>query len=109
MVNKGLIGSPYSLSNLSLPFTSSLTIVATKIDIVKVWTCKGMVSKHVPSFSRLTGLLRATSCTADGVAGILLLVPISIDTKLGGFVLEIKESSSIGVQLKLVTLFIKVG
>jgi hypothetical protein len=39
-----------------------------------------MIFKHVPPLSGLTGLV--TSCTIDGVAGTLLLVPISTNTKL---------------------------
>jgi hypothetical protein len=44
MVNDGLIGSTYSLSDLSLPLTSSLATMATWTSIVKVQTCNGMIS-----------------------------------------------------------------
>ncbi len=49
--------------------------------------------KLVPPLNGLTGLVMATTgCTINGVAGILLLVLISIDTKLGGnFVLYFLE------------------
>ncbi len=46
-----------------------------------------MISKLVPPFSGLTGLV--TSCTINGVAIILLLVPISTNTKLGGSYLKL--------------------
>jgi hypothetical protein len=80
MVNEGLIGSTYSLSNLSLPSTCWLT-------------------------SGLTSLV--IGCTTNGVVGILLLVLISTYTKLGGFILEIRKSGLIDLQLKLITLFIQ--
>lgn len=44
-----------------------------------------MISKHVPPLSGLSGLVVAISCIIDGVvASVLLLVSISIYTKLGG-------------------------
>jgi hypothetical protein len=52
--------------------------------MVKVWTCKGMISKHVIPLSGLIGFVITISCTTNGVARTLLLVPISIDTKLRG-------------------------
>jgi hypothetical protein len=54
-----------------------------------------MIYKLVPPLSGLIGLI--TGCIIDGVAGTLLLVPISIDTKLGGFLVEIKENSLVGL------------
>ncbi len=45
-----------------------------------------MNSKLVPPFSGLIGLV--IGCTIDGIAGILLLVPISKDMKLGGLCLK---------------------
>jgi len=63
-----------------------------------------MISKPIPPLNGLTSLV--TSCTIDGIVGILLLDLISTNTKLRGFVFEIKESSSIGMQFKLITLFI---
>jgi hypothetical protein len=48
-----------------------------------------MVSKHVP----LLSLVVATCCTIEGVVvGGLLLVPISIDTKLGGSYLKLGKT-----------------
>ncbi len=85
-----LTGSSYFLSDLSLPSTSWLTIVVTKIGIIKVWTCKGMISKLVPPLKGLIGLV--TSCTIDGVAEILLLVSISTYTKLGGSYLKLGKA-----------------
>jgi len=41
-----------------------------------------MISKLVPPLNGLTGLV--TSCTTNGVTGTLLLVLISMDTKLKG-------------------------
>ncbi len=91
-VNKGLIGSTYSLSKLSLPSTCSLTTMATRTSIVKVWTCKGMIFKHVPPFSGLTDLLITIGYTTNGVAGTLLLVLISTYTKLGGSYLKSRKA-----------------
>jgi hypothetical protein len=45
----------------------------------------------LPPFSGLTSLV--TSCTIDGVARILLLVPISMDTKLEGSYLQSRETA----------------
>ncbi len=50
-----------------------------------------MISKHVPPLSGLTNLVVATCCTIDGVASALLLVLISIDTKLRGLYLESRK------------------
>jgi hypothetical protein len=50
-----------------------------------------MISKHVPPFNGLTSLVMATCCTADDVVGTLLLVPISIDTKLKGSYLKSRK------------------
>ncbi len=41
-----------------------------------------MISKPIPPLNGLNGLVMAIGCTTDGVAGILLLVPISTYTKL---------------------------
>jgi hypothetical protein len=46
----------------------------------KIQIGKGMVSKPIPPLSGLTGLVMAIGCTTDGIARILLLVPISINT-----------------------------
>lgn len=44
-----------------------------------------MTSKLIPPLSGLTSLVVATSCTTNGVVvDVLLLVPISTNTKLGG-------------------------
>ncbi len=86
MVYVGLTCSSYFLSNLSLPSIGWLIIMVIGINIVKVWTSKGMISKLVPPLCGLTSLI--TCYTIDGVAGILLLVPISIDTKLNGSYLK---------------------
>ncbi len=45
-----------------------------------------MISKPIPPLSGLTSLI--TSYTTYGVIGTLLLVPISIDTKLKGSYLK---------------------
>jgi hypothetical protein len=45
-----------------------------------------MISKHVPPLSGLTSLV--IGCTIDGVIGTLLLILISIDTKLKGSYLK---------------------
>jgi hypothetical protein len=50
-----------------------------------------MISKHLPPFNGLTGLVMATCCTIDDVVGILLLVPISTDTKLRGSYLKSRK------------------
>jgi len=63
--------------------------VVTKIGIVKVWIGKGMISKPIPTINGLIGLI--TSYTTDGVAGTLLLVPISTYTKLGNLYLKSKK------------------
>jgi hypothetical protein len=47
-----------------------------------------MISKLVPPLSKLTGLVMATSFTINDVASVLLFVPISKDTKLGGSYLK---------------------
>jgi hypothetical protein len=73
--------------------------------MVKVSTSKGMISKLIPPLNGLTDLVMVRGYTTDGVAGALPLVPISTNMKL--WVFEIKESSSVCVQLKLVTLFIE--
>ncbi len=70
-MNEGWTCSTCYLSNLSLPFIGSLVTVITWICIIKVWTCKGMIYKHVPPFSKLTGLVMATSCITNGIVGIL--------------------------------------
>jgi hypothetical protein len=48
-----------------------------------------MISKHVPLLSGLTGLI--IGCTINDVTGILLLVPISTDTILGGLYLKLRK------------------
>jgi hypothetical protein len=48
---------------------------------------KGMISKLVTPLSGLIGLIRGS--TVDGVAGTLLLVPISTNTKLNGLYLKL--------------------
>jgi hypothetical protein len=62
-VNEGTTRLAYSLTDLSLPFIGSLVIVATWTCIVKVWTCKGMISKLVPPLSGLIGLVMAIGYT----------------------------------------------
>jgi hypothetical protein len=86
MVNERLSSSTYSLLNLTLLSTGWLTTVVIETSIVKVWTCKGMISKLVPPPSGLISLI--ISYTTYGVARTLLLVPISINTKLGGSYLK---------------------
>jgi hypothetical protein len=49
-----------------------------------------MISKSVPPFSGLTSLV--TCWTTNGVAKILLLVPISTNTKLGGSYLKLGKA-----------------
>jgi hypothetical protein len=48
-----------------------------------------MISKPIPTINGLIGLI--TSYTTDGVAGTLLLVPISTYTKLGNLYLKSKK------------------
>ncbi len=91
MVNEGLIGSIYSLPDLSLPFTCSLTTIITKTCIIKVNASKGMISKLLPPLRGLIGLVMPTSCTIDGVARTLLLVLISRNTKLRGSYLKSRK------------------
>jgi hypothetical protein len=50
-----------------------------------------MISKLVPPLSGITGLIMATCCTINGVASVLLLVPISKNTKLGGSYLKSRK------------------
>jgi hypothetical protein len=47
-----------------------------------------MLSKLVPPFSELIGLVMITCCTIDGVVAAILLVPISAKMKLGGSYLK---------------------
>ncbi len=89
MVNERLTSSTCSLLNLSLPSTGWLTTMVTGTCIIKVWIGKGMIFKHVPPLSGLTGLI--TGCTIDGVSRILLLIPITIDTKLKGLYLKSRK------------------
>jgi hypothetical protein len=49
-----------------------------------------MISKPVPPFSGLISLV--IGCTIDGIARTLLLVPISIDTKLEGSYLKLGKT-----------------
>jgi len=49
-----------------------------------------MISKLVPPLSGLTSLI--TCYTIDGVIGTLLLVPISIDTKLEASYLKSRKT-----------------
>ncbi len=49
-----------------------------------------MISKLVPPFSGLISLV--TCYTTNGVIGILVLVAISIDTKLGGLYLKSRKT-----------------
>jgi hypothetical protein len=49
-----------------------------------------MISKLIPPSSGLTGLV--IGCTIDGVVGTLLLVPISIDMKLGDLYLNVRRA-----------------
>jgi hypothetical protein len=51
---------------------------------------KGMISKHGPPLSGLTGLV-ITSYTTNGLVRTLLLAPISTDTKLKGVYLKLKK------------------
>ncbi len=50
-----------------------------------------MISKPIPPLNGLNGLVMAIGCTTDGVAGILLLVPISTYTKLWGSYLKSRK------------------
>jgi hypothetical protein len=103
MVNERLTGSTYSLSNLSLPSIGWLTIVVTETCIVKVWTSKGMIYKHVAPLSGLTSLV---ICLPQMV--LLELIGSNFRIyKIRGFILEIRKSGLIGLQLKLITLFIQ--
>ncbi len=86
IVYEGLTCSSYFLSDLSLPSIGWQTIMVTGTCIVKVWKGKGMISKPIPPFSRLNGLV--IGYTTYGVSETLLLVWISIDTKLGGSYLK---------------------
>ncbi len=52
-----------------------------------------MIFKPAPPFSGLINLVMVISCTTYGVFGVLLLVPISTYTKLGG--LYLKSSKTI--------------
>jgi hypothetical protein len=90
IIYEGLIGSSYFLSGLSLPSTCWLTTMVTRTDIVKVWIGKGMIYKLVSPFNGLTSFI--IGCTIDGVTSTLLLVPISIDTKLGGSYLKSRKT-----------------
>jgi uncharacterized membrane protein len=51
-----------------------------------------MISKLVPPLNGLIGLVMATCCTTYGVVRTLLLVPISINTKLGGSYLKLGKA-----------------
>ncbi len=59
--------------------------------MVKVWIGKGMIFKLVPPLNGLIGLVMVTSYTTNGVIRILLLVLISIDTKLKSSYLKLGE------------------
>jgi hypothetical protein len=48
-----------------------------------------MIFKPIPPPSGLISLLVAIGCTIDGVAGVLLLVPISTNMKLRGLYLKL--------------------
>jgi hypothetical protein len=61
--------------------------MVTRTGIVKVWISKGMISKLVTPLNGLIGLIRGS--TIDGIAGTLLLVPISTNTKLSGLYLKL--------------------
>jgi hypothetical protein len=50
-----------------------------------------MISKHVPPLSGVIGLVATTSCTLVSVAGVLLLVPISTNMKLGSLYLKSRK------------------
>ncbi len=66
-------------------------IVITWTCIVKVWTCKGIIFKHVPPLNGITSLVVTTCYILDGVVVAFLLVPISINTKLGGSYLKSRK------------------
>jgi len=51
-----------------------------------------MISKLVPPLNGLTSLVMVISCTIDGVIRTLLLVLISIDTKLRSSYLKLGEA-----------------
>jgi hypothetical protein len=68
-----------------------------------------LISKPIPPFNGLTNLVMATCCIMDGVARTLMLGSNFYIYKTKGFVFEIKKSDLVGVQLKLVTLFIKLS
>ncbi len=89
IVYEGLTGSSYFLLNLSPPSTGWLTIVVIETSIIKIWTCKGMISKLVPPLSGLTSLITSNTY---GVDRTLLLVPIFINTKLGGSYLKLGKA-----------------
>ncbi len=88
---EGSMGSTCSLIDLLLLSIGLIVLVITWTCIVKMWIGKGMISKHVPPLSGLIGLVVATCCTTNGVASALVLVPISINTKLGGLNLKLRE------------------
>jgi len=90
-VNEGLTHSTYSLSHLSLPFISSLTIVTTGTCIIEIWIGKGMIFKPIPLLNGLTGLVMTTCRTIDGDARTLLLVPISTNIKFKGSYLKSRK------------------
>jgi len=89
IVYEGLTCSSCFLLDLSLPSIGWLTTVVTRTSIIKVWIGKGMISKLVPPLNGLTSLV--VGYTTDGVTRILLLVPISINTKLGGSYLKSRK------------------
>jgi hypothetical protein len=91
MVNERSIGSIYFVSDLSLFSIGLLTTTVIGTGIIKVWTGKGMISKLVPPLNGLTSLVAVAGYTIDGVTRILLLVPISINTKLGGSYLKSRK------------------
>ncbi len=71
----------------------------TSKSIVKVITCKGMISKHVPPLMGLIGLVITTCCSLglgpkvnDVALVVLVLVLISIDTKEGGSYLKSRKA-----------------
>jgi len=47
-----------------------------------------MITKPIPPLTGLTSLVMAIGCTTNGIARTLLLVPISIDSKLRGLYLK---------------------
>jgi hypothetical protein len=50
-----------------------------------------MISKPFPPLSGLTSLVVAKGCTINGVVGVLLLVLISTNMKLGGSYLKSRK------------------